>query len=170
MRAPLRSPISYHRRLVLTLLAALVTLPFLANAHAQSPTFGVAVVPFTGGWPHGMLTVSVPFYTYESNEGPVVFAGRLDVSAPVNLSALPRIGLSGTGTFTSHDMFQPFFGVGAALGWAGPADAQYVYVTPTLLAGLRVPLPGVWAVRLDAIVGPLAGVFSLGLGVDIALR
>lgn len=170
MRAPLRSPISYHRRLVLTLLAALVTLPFLANAHAQSPTFGVAVVPFTGGWPHGMLTVSVPFYTYESNEGPVVFAGRLDVSAPVNLSALPRIGLSGTGTFTSHDMFQPFFGVGAALGWAGPADAQYVYVTPTLLAGLRVPLPGVWAVRLDAIAGPLAGVFSLGLGVDIALR
>ena len=166
MRAPLRSPISYYRRRVLAVLA---TLTLLAGAYAQSPTFGVAVVPFTGGWPHGMLTVSVPFYTYESNEGPVVFAGRLDLSAPVNLSALPRIGLSGTGTFTSHDMFQPFFGVGAALGWAGPPDAQYVYVTPTLLAGLKVPLPGVWAVRLDAIVGPLAGVYSVSVGVDIAL-
>ena len=165
----MRAPLLHYRRRLLTLLVALAALPVLAGAHAQSPTFGVAVIPFTGGWPHGMLTVSVPFYTFESNEGPVVFAGRLDVSAPVNLSAMPRIGLSGTGMFTSHDMFQPFFGVGAALGWAGPSEAQYVYVTPTLLAGLRVPLPGAWSVRLDAIVGPLAGVFSVGLGVDIAL-
>lgn len=165
----MRAPLPYYRRRLLALIVALATLPVLAGAHAQSPTFGVAVIPFTGGWPHGMLTLSVPFYTYESNEGPVVFAGRLDVSAPVNLSAMPRIGLSGTGMFTSHDMFQPFFGVGAALGWAGPSEAQYVYVTPTLLAGLRVPLPGAWSVRLDAIVGPLAGVYSVGIGVDIAL-
>ena len=159
----------HYRRRLLALLVALAALPALASAQAQSPTFGVAVIPFTGGWPHGMLTLSVPFYTFESNEGPVVFAGRLDVSAPVNLSALPRIGLSSTGMFTSHDMFQPFFGVGAALGWAGPSEAQSVSVPPTLLAGLRVPLPGAWSVRLDAIVGPLAGVYSVGIGVDIAL-
>ena len=165
----MRAPLPYYRRRLLALIVALATLPVLAGAHAQSPTFGVAVIPFTGGWPHGMLTLSVPFYTFESNEGPVVFAGRLDVSAPVNLSALPRICLSSTGLFTSHDMFQPFFGVVAALGWAGPSEAQYVYVTPTLLAGLRVPLPGAWSVRLDAIVGPLAGVYSVGIGVDIAL-
>lgn len=165
----MRAPLLHYRRRLLALIVALATLPVLAGAHAQSPTFGVAVIPFTGGWPHGMLTLSVPFYTFESNEGPVVFAGRLDVSAPVNLTAMPRIGLSGTGMFTSHDMFQPFFGVGAALGWTGPSEAQDVYVTPTLLAGLRVPLPGVWSVRLDAIVGPLAGVYSVGVGVDIAL-
>lgn len=157
------------RRILLTLLLSLLGLQAAASASAQSPTFGVTVIPFTGGWPDAMLSVSVPFYTFESNEGPLVFAGRLDVSAPLNLSALPRIGLGATGQFTSHDMFQPFFGAGAALGWAGPEGAQHIYVTPTVLAGLRVPLPGVWSVRLDAIVAPLIGVFSVGLGVDVAL-
>lgn len=169
MRVLPRATTSTYNRHLLTLLASLIGIMLLAGANAQSPTFGVSVIPLTGGWAEGMLTVAVPFHSFESNEGPVVLAGRLDVSAPLNLSARPRIGLSATGMFTSHDMFQPFFGAGAALGWTGPVGAQHVYVTPTVLAGLRVPLPGVWSARLDAIVAPLVGVISVGLGVDIAL-
>lgn len=169
MSAPSCVPTRHSRRLLLPLLAALLCLPLLSSARAEALTFGVSVAPFTGGWPEGMLTVSVPFHTYESNEGPIVFAGRLDVSAPLDFSDLPRFGLGATGTFTSHDMFQPFFGAGAALGWAGPDDERHLQVSPTLLLGLRVPLPGAWSVRTEAMVAPLLGRFTVGLGVDVAL-
>ncbi len=154
----------------LSLLTLLLALQFLVSAYAASPTFGVSIIPFTGGWPEAMLSGSVPLATYESNEGPLVFAGRLDVSAPLNFSHLPTVGLAATGIFTSNDMFQPFFGVGAALGWARPPEAQYLYVTPTLLAGLRVPLDPTWAVRVDAVYAPLRSRLWVGIGVDVALQ
>lgn len=150
-------------------LAVLLAWQILYLAHAATPTFGVSIIPFTGGWPEAMLTASVPFSTYESNEGPIVFAARLDISAPINFSHLPTVGLAATGMFTSNDMFQPFFGIGAALGWARPPEAQYLYVTPTVLAGLRVPLNPTWGARVDAVYAPLRSHLWVGIGVDLAL-
>lgn len=162
------------RRRVILLLAAALLLSLCGSlsgaARAQAPSFGVSVIPITGGWPEGMVTVRVPFYTYETNEGPLVLAGRLDVSAPLNFSELPRIGLSGTGLFTSHDMFQPYFGAGAVLGWVGPPEAQAIYVTPTLLGGVRFPLTEIISAQAEAIVAPFVGRISVGVGVELAVR
>jgi len=148
-------------------LAVLAALLALSPALAQ-PTLGLIASPFTGGWPDLTLAASLPFATYESAEGPVEFAARLDVTLPVDLSELPAVGLGATGTFVSHDMLQPYFGLGARLGWSPPPTEAF-YVTPTLLVGLRVPLDPTWAVRVEGNVAPLQGAFGVGVGVDLFL-
>lgn len=149
-----------------TLLFLLVVL--LGSSAAASPSFGVTIAPFTGAWPALTASVSVPFSTYESAEGPIVFAARADVTAPLDFAGLSAVGLAATGTFTSHDMFQPYFGAGAALGWRAQGETRVIYVSPTILAGLRVPLNDVWAARIEATAAPLGGSYSIGLGVEVA--
>lgn len=151
-------------------LVLLLTLHLLSAAMAAMPTLGLSIIPFTGGWPHAMLSGHVPLHTHESNVGPVDFGVRADVSAPLNMSELPRFGVGATATFSSNDMLQPILGAGAEAGWRGDAADQHLYVTPTLIVGLRVPLNPTWSVRIDAVVAPLARRVYVGLGVDIALR
>ncbi len=148
--------------LAFALLAALTT----ASA---SPSVGVTLLPFTGGWPDLSVTASVPFATYETFEGPVEFAARLDVITALNFSERPAVGLTATGIFVSHDMLQPYFGAGAVLGWDAPAAGGSLYVTPTVLAGLRVPLNPTWAARFEGTVAPLRRAFTLGVGIELSL-
>lgn len=149
------------------LFGSLLILSLLAAAAAATPTFGVSLSPFTGGWPAVTATAGLPFVTFDSNDGPVVVAGRLDVSAPLDFSSLPSVGLAATATFTSHDMFQPYFGVGAALGWYGSAGSRNAFVTPTVLAGVRVPFADAWAARVELAAAPFVGGVALGLGLEV---
>ena len=155
-----------RRLAAICLLIALVT----SAAQGAAPTIGLSIIPFTGDWPHAMLSSHIPFHTYESNVGPVDFGVRVDVSAPLNLSELPRFGVGATAAWSSNDMLQPFFGAGAEALWRGAQGERTFYVTPTLIVGLRVPLDPTWSVRIDAIVAPLDRRVSFGFGVDIALR
>lgn len=152
----------------LGILRALFVLLACSSAAAASPGFGLTIAPFTGAWPELTASVSVPFATYESAEGPIVFAARADATAPLNFAGLSSLGLAATGTFTSHDMFQPYFGAGATLGWQGDAPTRSLYVTPTLLAGLQLPLNEVWSVRVEGSAAPLVGLYSFGIGFGVA--
>lgn len=151
-------------------MAALLLALAVSQAAANPVTLALLITPFTGGWPAATVAAAVPFATYESNRGPVVFAARVDVTMPLDFAAPPTIGASATGTFTSHDLFQPYFGAGAALGWAGAPNARHLYVAPTVLLGLRVPLNDSWAARLEVSAAPLNASVMVSLGTELALQ
>lgn len=157
-------PTRYFPHKLLGLLVAVL----LGFASAASPSFGVSISPFTGGWPALTGTASLPFVTLESSEGPVVLSGRLDLSAPLGFSSPPSVGLAATATFTSLDLLQPYFGAGAALGWYGSGSARAAFVTPTLLAGVRVPFHDIWAARVEVAAAPFVGGASLSLGLEVS--
>lgn len=155
-------PLLPRRHLLALLLCALL------GQAAASATFGVALNPLTGSWPDATFTTSVPFAAVETNRGPLVFAGRLDLTSRLDFAVPPAVGLAATATYTSHDMFRPFYGLGAELGWAGPAEARHLYVTPALLVGMHITLNDNWSARIEAKATPLVGRYALNAGVDVA--
>lgn len=150
------------------MLAVFAIAAMVGSAAAASPSFGVTVSPFTGGYPVLTASAMLPVVTMESAEGPVAFAGRLDVSTPLDFSTLPSVGLAVTAAFTGNDMFQPYIGAGASLGWYGSAGTRFALLTPTVLAGLRVPFDVTWAARVEVAAAPLVGGVSLGLGLEVS--
>lgn len=134
---------------------------------ASSPSFGVALHPLTAGWPALNAHVRLPVAGYAGAGVPIVFSGRLDVSTLLDFSTPPSVGLSGLIGFQTTDMFEPYVGVGAALGWRGAGWFSSAFVTPTVLGGVSARIDDVWSAHVEAIVAPWLRSVSFGIGVEV---
>lgn len=150
--------------------AAVLLSSFLTARAAGGPTpsFGVAVVPFTGGWPALTASFTLPVTTLASREGPVALAARLDATAQVDFALPPDVGVSALSVFYFHDQLNPYLGLGAALAWRAGAAGPEGYVTPTVLAGLRLRVSDEWAARFEAVVAPFVPTVAVSLGVEVS--
>lgn len=140
----------------------------LGAALAAPPTFAATITPVTGGWPAVTFGAALPIGALDTREGPVLLGARLDATTPLDFSLPPAVALLGTAKLQFHDMFQPYLGAGASLGWRGTPGSQAAFVTPVAVAGLSVVIDGVWSPRVELMAAPLLGAYSLGLGVELA--
>lgn len=156
----------HPRRFPPSLLALAATV-FVGTAAAAGPTLAAGVAPLAGAWPALTVSAALPFAVVDSEEGPVEFAGRLDVSTLLDFPTPPSLAILGTATLTGHDWVDPYAGVGAALGWRGGAGAPSAFVTPVAVVGVRVPLGAVWAARIEGGFAPLVGTASFVVGIEV---
>ena len=143
---------SIHQRLrSWCLLLALSCVTLFAAAHASGGIrIGLAAALPEDGVVAANLHAALPLVRFQSGEHPVQLAGRLGLTAPVDFSAPPAVGVS-VMLMADGGSLRPYLGGGAGLSFLSGGDSG-VLLSSFAYTGMWLHLASSWGVNLEGSV------------------